>query len=197
MTLTNDLNDFLNPILATFNDNLRYRLNGWLATVYLRGSAQMIQWGRTKLTDMPIFYEGPPMQEAIEYAQKHVAELIKGLNDETRDRIRQIIADAIENKRGIDGLARDLRKEFDDMTRVRSQVIARTETADSLEQAFMDRAKAMGVTGKEWIVTDPCEICAENGDAGIIPIDEAFPSGDMRPPAHPQCRCSLAPVMME
>ena len=197
MTLNTDINDFLDPILQTFSDSLQIRIQGYLATAYIRGSAQMVQWGRTKLTDKPIFFEGVPMQQAINYASKHTATLIKGLNEETAERMRTIISNAIKEKRGIDGLARDIRKGFDDMSRIRSQVIARTETADALEQSFMDRSKDMGVTGKEWVVTEPCPICEANGNAGIIPINDLFPSGDLRPPAHPNCRCALAPVMLE
>jgi hypothetical protein len=197
MTLISDISDFLNPILATFSDNLSYRLNGYLATAYLRGSAQMIEWGRTKTTDKPIFFEGPPMTQAMSYAQEHTATLIKGLNQETADRMRTVISNAIKEKRGIDGLARDIRNQFDDMSKIRSQTIARTETCDALENAFMDRAGDLGVTGKEWIVTDPCEICAANADAGVIPINDLFPSGHLRPPAHPNCRCALAPAMLK
>jgi SPP1 gp7 family putative phage head morphogenesis protein len=197
MTLPADINSFIDPILALFTNDLTYRLNGYLATVYLRGSAQMIQWGRTKTTDMPIYYEGPPMQDAINYAREHTASLVKGLNDETRDRMQEVIENAIKEKRGVDGLSRDLRKVFDDMSMNRSQVIARTETCDALESAFMDRSRDLGVTGKEWIVTDPCEeICEPNGDVGPIPIYAEFPSGHSRPPAHPNCRCALAPVML-
>ncbi|MCJ7669583.1 MAG: hypothetical protein MUO61_03585 [Dehalococcoidia bacterium] len=185
MTLQADINGFIDPILSAFVNDLKYRMNGYLVTAYLRGSAQMVEWGRTKTTDMPIYYEGPPIQDALNYALEHTATLVKGLNDETRDQMRQVIENAIKEKRGVDGLSRDLRKVFDDMSMTRSQVISRTETCDALEQSFIDRAKDMGVTGKEWIVTDPCEICEENGNAGVIGIDEDFPSGDSRPPAHP------------
>ena len=197
MTLNVDIGDFLDPILRTFSDSLQIRIQGHLATAYIRGSAQMVEWGRTKLTDRPVFYEGPPIQEAMDYASKHTATLIKGLNDETANRMRTVISNAIKEKRGIDGLARDIRKQFNDMSRVRSQTVARTETCDALENSFMDRAKDLGVTGKEWIVTDPCPICEANGNAGIIPINDLFPSGDLRPPAHPRCRCALAPVILE
>ena len=196
MSLGADINGFIDPILSAFVNDLQYRLNGYIVTAYLKGSAQMVQWGRTKTTDMPIYYEGPPMQDAMNYANKHTATLVKGLNDETRDLMRNTIEKAIKEKRGIDGLARDLRKRFDDMSKTRAETIARTETCDALEQSFMDRAKDMGVSGKEWVVTDPCPICEANGNAGAIPLDQAFPSGDMRPPAHPNCRCALAPVMI-
>ena len=197
MTLPTDINGFIDPILKTFTNDLAYRMNGYLAMVYLKGSAEMVQWGRTKTTDMPIYHEGPPMQDAINYAQKRTAILVKGLNEETRDRMQLVIKKAIQEKRGVDGLARDLRGQFDNMSRVRSKVIARTETCDALEQSFMDRSKEIGVNGKEWVVTDPCPICEENGNAGPIPINKLFPSGDMRPPAHPNCRCALAPVMLK
>ena len=197
MSLPEDINDFFDPILRTFSDSLQIRIQGYLATAYIRGSAQMIEWGRTKTTNKPIYFEGVPMRQAIDYASKHTATLIKGLNEETADRMRTVISNAIKEKRGIDGLARDIRKQFDDMSKVRSQTIARTETADALESSFMDRSKDLGVTGKEWIVTEPCEICAANADAGVIPINDPFPSGDDRPPAHPNCMCALAPVMLE
>ena len=161
----------------------------------------MVQWGRTKTTDMPIYHEGPPMQDAINYASKRTATLVKGLNDETRDQMRTVIQNAIKDKRGVPGLSRDLRKQFTNMSKVRAEVIARTETCDALEQSFMDRAKDIGVNGKEWIWTGDsgdwdCQ-CEDNAKAGPIPLNEPFPSGDMRPPAHPNCRCALAPVILK
>lgn len=197
MTLPADINDFLDPILRTFEGSLNARLNGHLVTAYLRGSAEMLEWGRTATTDMPIYHEGPPMRQAMTYAQKRAAMLVKGLNDETREQMRGIIEYAIKNKRGVPGLSRDLRNQITNMAKVRAKMIARTETADALESAFMDRAKDMKVTGKEWVVTDPCPICEENANAGVIPINKPFPSGDMRPPAHPNCRCALAPIMLK
>ena len=197
MTLASDLDNFLAPILAAFSDSLQARLNGYVATAYLRGSAQMVQWGRTKLTNRPIFFEGPPIQEAIDYATKHCATLVTGLNEETKARLAEVIGKAIEEKRGIPGLARDIRNSFDDMNKARSEMIARTETCDALEQAFLDRADDMGITGKEWVTYDPCEICEDNEAEGIVPIDHIFSSGHGRPPAHPSCRCALAPVMLK
>ena len=87
------------------------------------------------------------MRQAMAYAQKHTASLITKLDDETREQVRHVIQNAIKEKRGVDGLARDLRKQFKNMDKIRSKVIARTETADALESAFMDRAKDLKVTG--------------------------------------------------
>lgn len=196
VTARDEIGDLLDPILAVFRTRFQTMLAGHAVTTYLRGAAQMIEWGRTKLTDRPIFFEGPPMRQAIDYAEKHAARLVTRVSQETKDRLAELIRNGIDEKRGIDGLARDIRREFDDMTKYRSQLIARTETCDALEQSFMDRSKAMGVTGKEWVTTDPCPICAENGDAGAIPIDEEFPSGHSRPPAHPACMCHPGHILV-
>lgn len=47
---------------------------------------------------------------------------------------------------------------------------------------------------KEWIPLgdDPCENCLDNADAGIIPMEEMFPSGDYAPLAHLNCMCVLS-----
>jgi len=194
-SLRGDVDDVLDPVLAHFRKPFTDSVSSKLTDIYLVGSAEMVEWGRTK-GGRPIYYEGDPMPSAIKYAQKHTANLIKNMDDTTRQDVRDTISNAIRDKRGIDGLARDLRTKFSDMSKSRSRTIARTETCDALEQAFMDRANDMGINGKEWVVTLPCEMCAQN--AGIIlPLDGVFPSGHDRPPAHPNCRCALAPVIIE
>ena len=201
MTLASDLDNFLDPILAAFSDSLQARLNGYVATAYLRGSAQMVQWGRTKLTNRPIFFEGPPIQEAIDYATKHCATLVTGLNEETKARLAEVIGKAIEEKRGIPGLARDIRNSFDDMNKARSEMIARTETRDALFHASQDRMEDMGVTGKEWVLGsggkygDNCGDCIANAAVGVIPFNDDFPTPQYE--IHPNCTCAIAPVMLK
>lgn len=187
MIAERETNEILDPILRTFRRTLQLTLEAQIVDTYISGSAQMMEWaGRP--------YEGPPIRQAIEYAESRGAQLVTQIDETTRDRLAHIVSEGIENRRGVPGLARDLRHEFGDMTMNRSRVIARTESCDALEQAFMDRAVELEITGKEWITYDPCLICAENGDAGVIPINDTFPSGHVRPPAHPQCQCCLAPA---
>jgi hypothetical protein len=52
-------------------------------------------------------------------------------------------------------------------------------------------------TPLRWIVDDtdgPCPDCDDDALAGSLPKGEAFPTGQPHPPAHPGCRCLLAPV---
>ncbi|MBT9164015.1 MAG: hypothetical protein DDT23_00004 [candidate division WS2 bacterium] len=195
-----DIDDILDPILTTFRGTLQSTLQGHAVNAYLRGSAQLIQWGRTKLTDRPAFYEGPPLESAIRYANRHCAKLVTKIDLETKERLRIIISNAIKEKRGIPGLARDIRREIENMKKYRSELIAKTETRRALFHAFQDRSKAMGVTGKRWILGSGgkegnCEDCKANAAVGVIPIDDEFPTPQDE--VHPGCLCSLAPVMLE
>lgn len=194
--IKSDVIDYLDPLLKAFETELTIRLQGHLAAIYLKGSAEMTAWGMTKGGKLK-YFEGPPMQDAINYASKHTAKLVTKMTDETKAQLRGVIENAIREKRGIPGLAKDIRDQVENMSRYRSQMIARTETADALEQSFMDRSKVMGVTGKEWVTFDPCPICEANEAEGVVPIDHVFSSGHLRPPAHPNCKCALAPVMLE
>jgi hypothetical protein len=49
-------------------------------------------------------------------------------------------------------------------------------------------------TSQHWVVDDvdgPCPDCDDNALAGSTPRGQAFPTGQMHPPAHPGCRCVL------
>ena len=191
--------DILEPILATFRARLHALLLGHAATVYLKGDAQMVEFGRTLTTKRPIYFEGPPMRQAVDYANKHCATLVTKMDMETKERLAKVIGDAIENKRGIPGLARDIRREFVDMTKYRSQLIAKTETRDALFHASQERMEGMGVTGKQWILGSGgdegnCPECQANAAAGAISIDEEFPTPQYE--IHPGCTCAVAPVML-
>lgn len=195
----------IDPIMRAFEAALLAELEGELIDIYLKGSAQMKAYAVTQL-GRPIYFEGPPMDSAIAYARDRCAKLVTRMNDETRQQIADLVADAIQNKRGVGGLATDIKRELGWMGRgkpsaikgltqqARAEMIARTETANALEQSFLDRSKAYGVTGKEWVVSNPCEICALNAGV-VVPIDAVFPSGHDRPPVHP--RCLLPDVRVE
>lgn len=199
MPLNKDIENILDPILATFDDSLMTRIDGHLVRIYSEGSAEMITWGKTK-AGVPIAFEGPPVTQAIDWATKHGATLVTQMDEETKRRLAKVIADGIETKRGIPGLARDIKTQFTDMSRFRSQMIARTETASALSQASLDNMEAMGIDGKEWVTTGSKfsqeDECGENEAEGVIPVNQAFGSGHQGPPAHPDCECALAPAIL-
>jgi len=197
-SIGSDAESLLDPILATFDEDLTTMLNGELAEIYLSGQAEMITWGKTK-GGIPIAYEGPPIKNAIAWAEKHGASLVTNMNTETKRRLANVISNGIKNKRGIPGLARDLRKDFENMSRYRSQLIAKTETRQALFAASHDNRVAMGITGKEWVLGSGgdegnCPECLANAAQGVIAIDQSFstPEGDI----HPGCTCAIAPAWL-
>ena len=199
MPLDKDIENILDPILANFNDSLTATLNGHNTTTYISGQAEMITWGKTK-GGVPIAYEGPPISQAIDWAKSHGATLVKGLDEETRRRLADTISRGIKGKRGIPGLSRDIRTQFKDMSKYRSELIARTETANALSSASLGTMKDMGVDGKEWITIGDSDVSAEckaNEAQGVIPRDKAFSSGAEAPPQHPDCRCAVSPAMLK
>jgi len=198
MSLNEDTKNILNPLLAVFDDKLQADISGELAEIYISGQAEMITWGTTK-GGVPIAYEGPPISQAVNWAEKHAARLVTQMDEETKRRLAQVVSDGIKNKRGIPGLSRDIRKSFDGMSKYRSQLIAKTETRQALFKASHDNMVAMGIDGKEWVLgsggeTGNCEDCEANAAVGVIPVNQEFPipEGDI----HPGCTCAIAPARL-
>ena len=84
-----------------------------------------------------------------------------------------------------------IEQSFPEMAQSRADMISRTELANSMGDGNMAAMTQNGVTTKSWVTAgnDPCDICLENEAAGEIPVDQAFPSGDMSEPAHPNDEC--------
>ncbi len=126
--VTDSVDAMLDPILGTFNGPLTTTIGGQAVTAYLSGSAEMVAWGNANLAGgAQLPFEGPPIQEAIDYARQQGAKIVTGIDDQTKRRLAQVISDGIKNKRGIPGLTRDIRDMFDSMATNRANLIARTE----------------------------------------------------------------------
>ncbi|GAG61049.1 unnamed protein product, partial [marine sediment metagenome] len=81
----------------------------------------------------------------------------------------------------------------------RSELIARTETANALSTASLDSMSDMGIEGKEWVTAGDANVsdeCQGNEAEGVIPVNQEFSGGVMAPPQHPDCRCTVAPARL-
>lgn len=121
------------------------------------------------------------------------------ITESTRDGIRQYVESAITEGWSNEKLAHELGNAYA-FSKERSMVIARTETNMASNRGALNGYKASGVvSGVEWLTADDDSVspeCAENGDAGVVPVGSPFPSGDDSPPVHPNCRCTLSPVVI-
>jgi len=156
-------------------------------------------------------------QRAVDYARERAAELVGKrvladgtvvdnpraewrIDTTTRDEVRRIISQGLEDNIGHDDIADQIEASFT-FSPERAEIIANTEIAMANSQATLDSYhEARDVAGvkvkKEWQADeDPCEDCIANMDAGAIELEDEFPSGDDAPPAHPNCECVLLPVV--
>lgn len=80
---------------------------------------------------------------------------------------------------------------------LKAQRVARL-ASDWLAVAWAHGAYPSGGSGERVWTVDPeqpcCTDCDDNALAGPVPAGDAFPTGHDRPPAHPGCRCVLAPA---
>jgi hypothetical protein len=138
---------------------------------------------------------------AVAWAKERAADLItadgKGgaLISSTRDLIRTSIADAVESGASSRQLAAVLRDSFA-FSKSRAMTIARTEIAGAAAKGSMLLWINSGkVVGKRWLLGEKaCIICQANAAQGVIPLMQAFISGHMTTPGHPNCVCTISPI---
>lgn len=120
------------------------------------------------------------------------------ITEGTRDLIRGDVLSALEEGVSNDVLANRLSDAYA-FSDQRAMTIARTETIRASNQGALTGYKASGVVElKQWTTAEDdrvSEDCEENGNAGPIALDAEFPSGDDAPPAHPNCRCVIVPIV--
>ncbi len=106
----------------------------------------------------------------------------------------------ITGQKLLDKVKGDTEKYADRLRRARSKTIARTEILRannegrlaSFQQAANDGLINKKNARKRWTVSpmDVCPVCTPL-DGQMVPLDDKFSTGNMTPPAHPNCRCSF------
>ena len=120
---------------------------------------------------------------------------ISSIDQTSYDRLGTKLADALNQGLSKEDTASLISDVITDPAR--ANMIAVTESARATCVASRDTYESSGVEYVEWLVAEGCEDCQQNRDAGPIPIDATFPSGDSEPPAHPNCMCDLAPYVVD
>lgn len=116
----------------------------------------------------------------------------KGFSDTTIQDIGNAVGEAIKLGLSAKVSAKNIMNHV--ANPARALTIAITEQNRAISMATQQRYKDAGLEKMEWLVFEPCKICAQNADV-VVEIGKPFPSGDTRPPAHPNCRCALGPVI--
>src|SRR6185312_10543680 len=137
-------------------------------------------------------------QRAADFARARAAEMVSlqgpdHIVQPTRDMIRQVIADGLDENLGSEKIA-DAVQASTAFSTERAELIAHTEIANANGQGKLAGWQLAEQTGlklqKSWLALSACcDECALNEAASPIPLGGVFPSGDDAEPGHPRCRC--------
>lgn len=125
---------------------------------------------------------------------------IRDIQETTKESLKTVITTGLDEGWSYSQTAREIRKLYDGpITVKRAQLIATHEAAQAYEYGNFAFGKSIEDDGiimrKRWVTSHDDRVsdgCQENEDAGAIPLDEDFPSGDQTPPRFPGCRCYCA-----
>lgn len=125
---------------------------------------------------------------------------VEGISATTHSLLTDILVQGAMQGAGVDHIARDmtttLRSTWPELSSGRARTIANTEINRAMSRATRDAYSRNGIEAQEWITTGDdrvCDVCDANESQGAVTTE--FGSGDDYPPAHPNCRCALIPVI--
>ncbi len=127
---------------------------------------------------------------ARQYFQDHGLELCKTLSETDLKQLKQQL---IENwGKGEKSFKESFKQDYID-SKARLDTIYRTEYVTAQNEGMLARAKDAGHQFKVWncpLDERSCPICSDLHST-TVPMEDEFPGGVMRPPAHPNCRCVI------
>lgn len=172
------------------------------------------------LVDNAVFYMQTPAIQR--FLRKDGVKFIATINQETASQIQDELIEAVGQQESIAQMKARIQKVFDDANGYRSERIARTEVLRSTNFATDQAYVQSGVVeAKEWLTAHDERTCPWCGpqDGKVIELGESFfEQGDTVtgtndkgkkvylqvnvddvdfPPLHPNCRCTLIPVLKE
>jgi HK97 family phage portal protein len=139
---------------------------------------------------------------AARYARSRAGELLRLDGREnivklTRGRVRELVAETIENGDSLQTLQKRLREDFA-FSRRRAESIAVTETGEAIGRGTWESYQNRGFWGKQWLTAGDervCPICRSAEDEGPLALGRPFNNGREHPPGHPgKCRCRIISV---
>lgn len=171
------------------------REDGWTIGEYAADDAtgntpeKPIDWAKWKPGTRTTAQHGAALRELLADAKV----TIKSVAAHRFDTMAQILADSLDAGDSVDELAAKLRPVLRDPQW--AHMIAQTETSRAISAAAHEMYSHYGITKMSWqtAADDACGVCLANEAAGVIKVDDRFPSGDAYPPSHPRCRCAISP----
>lgn len=138
---------------------------------------------------------------ALEFARTRGAELVTSVTETMKASLRATVAEGVDRGQTLTEIQNNIRAQAPEFSAARAEVIARTETSFATNEGERLAWKGAGVEKKQWLLAGgPCPICEDIAakNPGPVPIDQDFEGSQVKaPPAHPNCRCTIVPVIAE
>lgn len=135
--------------------------------------------------------------EDVQRVLAELALLVRNVAETTKEQIRDLVSQQASEGWSIPELADRIEQLGEIESARRGRVIARTETASAYTKGSLLAYQESGVVAEiEWLLSpESCPICvAIQAATPKVPLGELFSGGTMVP-AHPNCTCSIAPIV--
>lgn len=129
-----------------------------------------------------------------------LAKQVRSVAETTKEEIRYLVARQATEGWSVDQLAEEITRYGEIRSLTRATVIARTETTRAYSLGSIAAFQVSGVVDRlEWLTAQDEKTCPECAalDGQVADMGKAFGGGVMFPPAHPNCRCAILPVLKE
>jgi len=127
---------------------------------------------------------------AIEDLNTRNLGLVTKMTEDMKANLLGIMTDGIKQGMGTNEIAKNISNQIG-IDSARAKTIARTEIAYSYNTAISETYQKAGISQWQWLATLGyycCDICQENHG-------QVFDWGDPEPPEHPNCLCTIYPVV--
>jgi len=156
--------------------------------------------GGTTGPDLAIsFTMGTTAQSKVvdDYLLKNALDHAKGINDTTKNQLKDALREGIGQGEGIPELRKRVKDVFSEASTNRANTIARTETAQAFEAANQQAMKESGVvTRQAWLTARDSRVRMSHSllEGVTVPLGETWPGG-ITPGSEINCRCTSIAVI--
>lgn len=146
-------------------------------------------------------------ERVLNYIENEGLLFVSRVNETTRETLREALREGVKEGEGIDDLAVRIEQVFDEASRIRAEMIARTETISASNFARQESFAQFGVKRQRWFTALDERVREAHARAHgqVRSLGETFEVGGeaLRFPGDPngspenviQCRCTLLPVI--
>lgn len=113
--------------------------------------------------------------DAVAYANERAAELVVGVTDTTREQLQTAVSNGLSEGRNIADIQADIVQAAPEISTVRAETIARTETARASQHGAQVQAAELGYDRKKWLLGGgSCPLC----EGAALMVADGIPNTD-------------------